>query len=320
LRFLLVLLVVAPLSGCAADFHAPAPKTVASPWLNARAVELSTGPQAEVRVRLLTAGRPGVRLRNALLARGATPPCTSDKTFVSFSRDGVPIEKGPVAVGGTHELEIVFDDDPPFGRLEADGAVDLPIESDDGHGCVRVPLLGGASAPEWENVDAPRFAMGAEIESFPIAYRDPAGVSPIGGAGFWFGVEDAKHRLFLLQSAAFTSNPTSEASGHLGFTLGGNRTLALLGPVSAKLSAGYQGDIYFAREPFEQRATRHFLHGPVVTPALSIPLSQGPYPPTARGGTLHLELGLPTLLWFRAPDAGGPTVAGGVTFGCYGVF
>jgi len=308
------------LSACSADFRAPAPKTVESPWLNARAVRLSTGPHAEVRVWLLTAGRPGVRLRNALLSPGASPPCTSEKTFVSLSRDGVPIEKGPVAVGGTHELELVFDDEPPFGRLEADGAVDLPVEADGGHGCVRVPLLGGASAPAWESIDAPRFAMGAEIQSFPIPYRDPAGVSPIGGAGFWFGVEDAKNRLYLLQSAAFTSKATSQASGHLGFTLGGARTVALLGPIAAKISAGYQGDIYFEREDLDQGATRHFLHGPVVTPALSMAVPQGPYPPTAQGGLLHLELGLPTLLWLGAPDAGGPTIAGGFTFGCYGVF
>lgn len=317
---MLALLVLVPLSACSADFRAPAPKTVESPWLNARAVRLSTGPKAEVRVRLLTAGRPGVRLRNALLARGATPPCTSEKTFVSLSRDGVPVKAGPVAVGGTHEIEIVFDDDPPFERLEANGAVDLPLEVDGGHGCVRVPLLGTANAPDWETVDAPRFAMGAQIESFPIGYRDPSGVSPIGGAGFWFGVEDTKNRLYLLQSAAFTSKATSQASGHLGFTLGGAHSLAAFGPFTAKLGAGYQGDIYFEREALEQRATRHFLHGPVVTPALSMAVPQGPYPPTAQGGILHLEFGLPTLLWFGAPDAGGPTIAGGFTFGCYGVF
>jgi hypothetical protein len=58
----------------------------------------------------------------------------------------------------------------------------------------------------------------------------------------------------------------------------------------------------------------------VLTPSASFSLGSSRYLPTARGGTLSLEVSAPTLLWFGAPGAGGPTVVGGLTIGCYGVF
>jgi hypothetical protein len=319
LRPVLALLALASASACASDFRPRSTTTVESPWANVRAVRLSTGPRTEVRVRLLVNANERVRLRNALLAASETPPCTSDKTFVTFERDGSRVLNAPIAIDGAHRFDITFDDRPGFQRLEDDGAVDLVLERDGGHGCVRVPLL-GERAPDWQSTDEPRFAMGAEVESYPLRYRDHGRLTPIGGAGFWFGAEDANHRVFLLQSAAFTSGPTSRASGHIGLTLGGARRLVSGGPLSFKVVAAYQGDLYYARESDEQRAVRHTLHGPLLGPLLSLDLGRGRYAPATAGGTLHLELGAPTLLWFGAPGARGVTLVGGVTFGCFGVF
>ena len=110
-------------------------------------------------------------------------------------------------------------------RLEAGGTVDLSLELGNGRGCVRVPLLGVASAPEWRPTPEARFAMGAELESSFIRYRDPANVAPVAGGGFWFGVESERNRFYLLQSAAYTSNPTSKASGHVALMAGAARKL-----------------------------------------------------------------------------------------------
>jgi hypothetical protein len=320
LRFLLGLTLLLAAPGCAREFYAPRGAIVASPWLNARAARLLTGPKAEVHVEILVTAVSGVRLRNALLSDGGPPPCTSGATFRSLALDGVPARSGPLPLGGAHRLDIVFHDEPPFRLLETKGAVDLDLEHEGGHGCVRVSILGEPAASAWEPVDAPRFAMGAEVESYPFRYRDHGRVTPIGGAGFWFGVEDAKHRAFILQTAAFTSQPTSRASGHLALTLGVARTLIATGPLSAKISAGYQADGYFARETQEQRATRHFVHGPLLAPQVSLALPSGVHAASARGGTLSLELGAPTLVWFGAPGARGVTLLGGLTFGCFGVF
>jgi hypothetical protein len=318
-RRLLVALAL-PLAGCARDFVPRELEKVDSTWLATRAVWLSTGPETEVRVLLVVNGHRGVRLRNALLGVDHTPPCSSDRTFVSLERDGERVERAPVELDGPHFLGLEFRDDRDFARLEAGGTIDLALELGSGNGCVRIPLLGLPSAPEWRPTPEPRFAMGAQLESSFIRYRDPANVAPIAGGGFWFGVETERSRLFLLQSAAYTSNPTSKASGHIALTAGGARKLLLAGPFAASLGAGYQTDWYFEREGQSEYSTRHFLHGPVFAPAASLSLGSSRYLPTARGGTLSLELTAPTLLWFGAPGSDGPTVVGGLTFGCYGVF
>jgi hypothetical protein len=318
-RRLLVLLAFL-LAGCARDFVPVELEKVDSQWLAARAVWLSTGPATEARVLLVVNGHRGVRLRNALLGVDRDPPCSSERTFVSLERDGVSVERGPVDLAGPHFLGLEFRDDPNFARLEAGGTVDLSLELGSGHGCVRIPLLGLPSAPEWRPTAEPRFAMGAELESSFIRYRDPANVAPVAGGGFWFGLESERNRLFLLQSAAYTSNPTSKASGHVALTAGGARKLLVAGPFAASVVAGYQADWYFARDGQSERSTRHFLHGPVVAPAVSLSLGSPRLLPTARGGTLSLELSAPTLLWLGAPGAGGATIVGGLTVGCYGVF
>jgi hypothetical protein len=107
---------------------------------------------------------------------------------------------------------------------------------------------------------------------------------------------------------------------HIALTLGAAHELLVHGPFAASLGAGYQTDWYFARDGQSERSTRHFLHGPMFAPGVSYSLSSSRYLPTARGGTLALELRAPTQLWFRAPGATGATVVGGFTFGCYGVF
>jgi hypothetical protein len=318
-RRLLVALVL-PLAGCARDFVPRKIEKVDSTWLAARAVWLSTGPNTEARVLLVVNGHRGVRLRNALLGVDRDPPCSSDRTFVSLERDGVSIERAPVELAGPHLLGLEFRDDRDFARLEAGGTVDLSLELGNGHGCVRIPLVGLPSAPDWRPTPEPRFAMGAELESSFIRYRDPANVAPIAGGGFWFGVETARNRLFLLQSSAYTSNPTSKASGHIALTAGGAHKFFVAGSFAASIGAGYQTDWYFARDGQSEYSTRHFLHGPLVAPAASISLGGSRYLPTARGGTLSLELSAPTLLWFGAPGAFGPTVVGGLTIGCFGVF
>jgi hypothetical protein len=316
----LLALLAFPLAGCARDFVPRELVKVDSPWLTARAVWLSTGPETEARVLLVVNGRRGVRLANALLGVNGAVPCSSDRTFVSLERDGVRVERGPVELGGPHFVALEFRDDRNFSRLEAGGTIDLMLEVGSGRGCVRVPLLGVPSAPEWQPTPEPRFAMGAEFESSFIRYRDPANVAPIAGGGFWFGVESERNRLYLLQSSAYTSNPTSKASGHIALTLGAAHELLVHGPFAASLGAGYQTDWYFARDGQSERSTRHFLHGPMFAPGVSYSLSSSRYLPTARGGTLALELRAPTQLWFRAPGATGATVVGGFTFGCYGVF
>jgi hypothetical protein len=318
-RCLLVALAL-PVVGCARDFVPVELKKVDSTWLAARAVWLSTGPDTEARVLLVVNGHRGVRLRNAVLSVGHDPPCSSDRTFTSLERDGVRVETGPVEVAGPHLLDLEFRDDRDFARLEAGGTVDLSLELGNGNGCVRIPLLGLPAAPDWRPTPEPRFAMGAELESSFIRYRDPARVAPIAGGGFWFGVESERNRLFLLQSSAYTSNPTSKASGHIALTAGGAHRLFVAGPFAAAIGAGYQADWYFARDGQSERSTRHFLHGPMVAPSASLSLGESRYLPTARGGTLSLELSAPTLLWFRAPGAGGPTVVGGLSVGCFGVF
>jgi hypothetical protein len=58
----------------------------------------------------------------------------------------------------------------------------------------------------------------------------------------------------------------------------------------------------------------------VLTPSVAYALSSSRHLPTARGGTLSLELGAPTLFWFHVPNASGVTVVGGLTVGCFGVF
>jgi hypothetical protein len=318
-RRLLVALAL-PLVGCARDFVPLELKKVDSTWLSARAVWLSTGPDTEARVLLVVNGHRGVRLRNALLSVDDDPPCSSDRTFTSLDRDGVRIERGPVDLAGPHFLGLEFRDDRDFARLEAGGTVDLSLELGNGNGCVRIPLLGLPAAPDWRPTPEPRFAMGAQLESSFIRYRDPANVAPIAGGGFWFGVESERNRLFLLQSSAYTSNPTSKASGHISLTAGGARQLLVAGSFAASIGAGYQTDWYFARAGQSERSTRHFLHGPMVAPSTSLTLGESRDLPTARGGTLSLELSFPTLLWFGAPGAGGPTVVGGLTVGCFGVF
>lgn len=309
-----------PLAGCARDFVPVEIKKVDSQWLAVRALWLSTGPRTEARVMLVVNGHRGVRLRNALLGVDAEAPCSSHRTFVSLERDGVTVEQGPLDLAGPHFLGVEFRDDHDFAKLEAGGAVDLALELGNGRGCVRVPLLGTPSAPEWRPTAEARFAMGAELESTFIRYRDPANVAPVAGGGFWFGVERERNRLFLLQSAAYTSNPTSKASGHIALTLGGARKLVISGPFAASVGAGYQTDWYFAREGQSERSQRHFLHGPMLAPSISYSLGSSRYLATARGGTLSLELSAPTLLWLGAPGAGGPTIVGGLTLGCYGVF
>jgi hypothetical protein len=309
-----------PLAGCARDFVPDQLVKVDSPWLAARAVWLSTGPRTEARLLLVTNARRGVRLRNALLGVAAEPPCTSDRTFVSLERDGARVERGPVDLAGPHTLGLEFRDDREFARLEAGGTVDLSLELGSGRGCVRVPLLGVASAPDWQPTEEARFAMGAEFESSFIRYRDPGNVAPVAGGGFWFGVESARNRFYLLQSAAYTSNPTSKASGHVALAAGAARKLVLAGPLAASVGAEYQADWYFARDGQSERSTRHFLHGPALAPSVSYSLQSGRHLATARGGTLSLELRAPTLLWFGAPGASGVTVVGGATVGCFGVF
>jgi hypothetical protein len=318
-RRLLVALAL-PLAACARDFVPQKIQKVDSTWLAAQAVWLSTGPETEARVLLVVNGHRGVRLRNALLGVASDPPCSSDRTFVSFERDGVLVERAPVEVAGPHVLGLEFRDDRDFRRLEAGGTVDLSLELGSGRGCVRIPLLGLPSAPDWRPTPEPRFAMGAELESSFLRYRDPSNVAPIAGGGFWFGVETERNRLFLLQSAAYTSNPTSKASGHIALTAGGAHKLFIFGSFAASISAGYQADWYFARDGQSEYSSRHFLHGPVVAPAASLSLGSGRYLPTARAGILSLELTAPTLVWFGAPGAGGPTVVGGLTVGCFGVF
>lgn len=319
MRRLLAVLAL-PLAGCARDFVPEKLQKVDSPWLAARAVWLSTGPGTEARVLLVVNGHRGVRLRNALLGVDGEVPCSADRTFVSLDRDGVRVERGPVELAGPHFLGLEFRDDREFARLEAGGTVDLSLALGSGRGCVRVPLLGLPNAPVWRPTAEPRFAMGAELESSFIRYRDPSNVAPVAGGGFWFGVEQGRNRLFLLQSAAYTSNPTSKASGHIALTLGGARKLVVAAPFAVSVSAGYQTDWYFAREGQTERATRHFLHGPLVAPTLSYSLGSGERLPTARGGTLSLELGAPTLMWLGAPGVSGATVVGGVTLGCFGTF
>jgi hypothetical protein len=309
-----------PLAGCARDFVPAKLEKVESPWLVARAVWLSTGPATEARVLLVTNARRGVRLRNALLGIDREAPCSSARTFVSLDRDGVRVERGPLDVAGPHLLDLEFRDDRDFARLEAGGTVDLSLELGSGLGCVRIPLLGLPAAPDWQPTPEPRFAMGAELESSFLRYRDPGRVAPVAGGGFWFGVESERNRLFLLQSAAYTSNPTSKASGHIALTAGAARKLLVLGPFAASVGAGYQTDWYFARDGQSEHSTRHFLHGPVLSPSLSYSLASSRHLATARGGTLSLELGAPTLLWFGAPGASGVTVVGGLTVGCFGVF
>lgn len=308
------------LAGCARHFVAEKPKDVVSPWLGAQAVWLSTGPETEARVLVAVNARRGVRLRNALLGTDHDPPCSSDRTFLALELDGAAVTRGPVELAGSHVLEVAFRDDRDFARLEAGGTVDLSLELGKGRGCVRIPLLGAPAAPEWKPTAEPRFAMGAELESSFIRYRDPRRVAPVAGGGFWFGMETEKHRVFLLQSSAYTSNPTSKASGHIALTAGAARKLLLAGPFAASLAAGYQADWYFARDGQSEHSTRHFLHGPMLTPVLSYSLASARRLPTARGGTLSLELGAPTLLWFGAPGANGVTVTGGLTVGCFGVF
>jgi hypothetical protein len=316
----LLAVIALPLAGCARDFLPAKPVDVASPWLMARALWLSTGPRTEARVLVGVNARRGLRLQNALLGVDGDPPCSSDRTFVSLELDGTRLTRGPVTLQGVHTLTLGFEDDRDFARLEAGGTVDLSLELGSGRGCVRIPLLGLPSAPDWQPTDEPRFAMGAELESSFIRYRDPGKVAPVAGGGFWFGVESDRNRLFLLQSSAYTANPTSKASGHIALTAGGARKLLVAAPFAASVSAGYQTDWYFARDGQSEHSTRHFLHGPVLTPSLSYSLASSRYLPTARGGTLSLELGAPTLLWFGAPGASGATVVGGLTFGCFAVF
>jgi len=266
------------------------------------------------------AGRRGVRLKNALLTVGSAPPCSSDRTFTKLERDGVGVAKGPLSLEGSHRLTLAFRDEPRLARLEAGAAIDLVIESDEGQGCVRVPLLGVTGAPHWHPKNELRYAMGARFLSFPIRYRDPADVTPIAGAAFWFGVQDLEQRAYIEDRAAFTEAPISHASGHLALTAAYARKQKLGGPLEASLALGYQIDGYFALEPGHEHSSRHLLHGPELTPAISVGLVPGRYPPTALGGTLHLEIGAPTLFLFGAPDTSGPTIVGGFTFGCFGVF
>lgn len=315
-----LLAVVLLLAGCARDFVPVEGKDVRSPWLGARADWLSTGPDTEARVLLAVKARPGVRLKNALLGVDNEPPCSSDRTFTALEVDGHGVTRGPLELDGRHALMLAFRDDREFARLEAGATVDLSLELENSAGCVRVPLLGVATAPEWRPTPEPRFAMGAELESSFIRYRDPSRVAPVAGGAFWFGVERDRSRLFLRQSAAYTSNPTSKASGHIAFAAGGAHKLVLADAFAASLSVGYETDLYFARDGQSEHSTRHFIHGPVLTPSLSYALTSSRHLPTASAGTLALELAAPTRFWFHVPAASGATVVGGLTIGCYAVF
>ncbi len=291
-----------------------------SPWVNARPDELATGPAATFVTSVQVAGRRGVRLRNALLATSSSAPCSSTLTFTRLKRDGVDITAGPLSLEGSHRLTFTFRDEPRLARLDAGAAIDLAIEDDDGSGCVRVPLVGGTSAPRFRPKNELRYAMGARLRSFPLQYRDRGNVAPLGGAAFWFGVQDLAQRAYIEESASFTNNPISRASGHLALAAAYARKLSLGGPFEASLAFGYQLDGYFAREPGEERSRRHLLHGPELTPAVSVALVPGNHPATTLGGTLHLEIGVPTVVLLGAPNAEGATVVGGFTFGCFGVF
>jgi hypothetical protein len=319
-RLRLLVLLNFALLGCARTYRVSNPEVLergparfAIDEVRANALE-----RREVEVSLRSGARAGTSLRQASLARPAIAPCQARSSFSRIDADGVEQTEGPLELGGSHRLHLVFVD--PAGNLSR-GPLALDLELGPGDSaCARLPLFGTAGAPSYRLDDTSAGALlsvgGRGL--FPVTNTSHDGIGALALVVMRLGAAFGPNRLW----GEFAGG-TSTAHGYSDIVLafGGDHTLWQSGLVSFALGGAYEGVFELYRAPgAKSSAQRYFLHGPRVTPSLTLSLvSSAQFHDLPAGRrTLALELEAPTALWFGADGAPEGTLAPGVGLSVFG--
>jgi hypothetical protein len=306
------------LFGCGRSYRPSEPAVALGRAVNATVAHVQVGAvPSSVTVSVRTTGIDGARLRGAKLVPTTNAPCSEGLVFDRLERDGIPAIEGPIAIDGSHDIDLVFDGPEVHQRLETPLAIDLELEGPAGRSCTRALLPFGSNDAGWQSTPT---GVGLFASLGARAY--PAVSGRIDGArpGVSFeeriGAAFGDNRLFAGLAVDPGRQPPSERFLVLGAGL--DRAVYKVSRWTFWLGAGYDVVLDYentgAPGPL---GVRHTLHGPRVTPGIGYTLVDTSLPLRLYPRPIFFRVGLdaPTALWFGTTGAPKATLVSAIALG-----